>query len=252
MNRKPLETLIMNLRHLLPLCVGFCAPVATSAATLVYFNGDTLTPTNASTGLTASNITASAASTFGTFTPSGSNLSTFTGITTGGLVSVGEGQWAGSVVRRDFDIGSTFLTNPVNHLAFSLVGDVAGSLDLDSVIIDAAKGGSAGPRGFRLDYSLNSNFSSSATVGSVNIANTTPGGSQFARFTFDLSSISALGTASAVYFRLYGYVPQSNQTVYFDNITVNGTVGAIPEPASAGVLVGFAACALVGIRRRRR
>lgn len=242
----------MNIRILLPLCAALGAPLAASGATLVYFNGDTLTPTSSAVGLAASNITFSAASTSGTFTPAGSNLSSFTGITTTGSVSVSDGQWAGSVVRRDFDIGSTFLANPVNFIAFSLVGDAADTLDLDSVVIDAAKGGAAGPRGFRLDYSVNSNFSGSSTVGSVNIANTTPGGSQFARFTFDLSSIPALASADAVYFRLYGYVPQSNQTIYFDNITVNGSVAAVPEPAAAATLLGLAACGLVATRRKRR
>jgi hypothetical protein len=119
---------------------------------------------------------------------------------------------------------------------------------------------STGPRDFQFQYSTNgttfTNFGSAYSV----LANGTPnpawsaGTPQTAySFSFDLSSITALNNAPAVYFRLSnsstvsanGGTTASTGTDRVDNFTIS----AVPEPGSM-LFVGL--CALTLVRARRR
>jgi hypothetical protein len=136
---------------------------------------------------------------------------------------------------------ATALTNN-KYFQFTLTASTGFDLDLTSLTFDVARGGAGTPRGYGVRSSAD-NFAtnlSTADVGTVRPAYT-PISIPLTGGTFqDLPSIT---------FRVYSYSPAGGSSVDYDNIVVNGTVSAVPEPAT------FAALALgtlaLGFTRRR-
>ena len=95
---------------------------------------------------------------------------------------------------------------------------------------------------------------------SQNISYTNPsdGANQggFSTLTFDLSSTTKLSTPTE--FRMYVWVSTltgdntnyNNRRLALDNVILDGTVSAIPEPASVSLVVAGLASALVLLRRK--
>ncbi|WP_269526323.1 PEP-CTERM sorting domain-containing protein [Coraliomargarita parva] len=86
-----------------------------------------------------------------------------------------------------------------------------------------------------------------ADVGSVNPTTT------FAEYSIDLSDAAFQNISSDLTFRLYAYGgASSSSSLRHDNLTLLGTVSAIPEPAMTGLLMmGASALCVLAIRRRR-
>lgn len=118
-------------------------------------------------------------------------------------------------------------------------------------------GSNTGPRDFSLQYSLDgtafTNFTSYSITNVTWNATTTLSGNQF---SFDLSSIAILNSASTLYFRLAdaattavtGGTVASTGTGRVDTFTVS----AIPEPSTYAMIVGAAGLLFVVSRRKSR
>ena len=120
----------------------------------------------------------------------------------------------------------------------------AGTLDFDSFTFDAAGQGDGTAQGF---FRLFVDDGSGLTPAGATVATT--GNNTYESFSYDLSGVA---DASSVTFRLAfadGGGGNPTNTLEIDNIVVNGTVGVIPEPASA--LAAAAGLGLLGLRRRR-
>lgn len=123
-------------------------------------------------------------------------------------------------------------------------------------------GANGSPRDFQFSYSIDGtnfvNFGATYQVelnAPVNIAWDNEVATALTTYTFDLSGISALDDAAAIYFRIsqVGTTSVNGTTVTasgfsrIDNVVINGTA-IVPEPATA--LLGIAG--LLGFLRRRR
>jgi len=127
-------------------------------------------------------------------------------------------------------------------------------------------GSATGPKTFYFAYSTDG--STWNTVGSdyaltSGITWSTGTGGQPTQESFDLSAITALDTASTMYFRIVddsattgGAINGGNVgtagTDRTDNFTITASGTAIPEPASAALLTGFAGLLAWNVIRRRR
>lgn len=104
---------------------------------------------------------------------------------------------------------------------------------------------------FSTDLTINPG---AVTTAAVSIpANTTTSSIVYESLTIDLSDL-AYQSVSSVTFRIYGYASASatNANWRIGDITLNGTISAIPEPASGACLAGgVALAAMAGVRRRR-
>ncbi len=123
-------------------------------------------------------------------------------------------------------------------------------------------GSGTGPGSFALQYGTDgSTFTTSGGNYSLLVSSWNPGTYQSSfTFSYDLSAITALDNAPAVYFRIVDQAPTTAGSINggnvgtagtdrVDNFTVNGI--AVPEPASLalGLVGGFAW--LVALRRKR-
>ena len=73
-------------------------------------------------------------------------------------------------------------------------------------------------------------------------------------FITESYSLNNLTYPFGVAFRIYGYIPGASgqsTSLLFDNITINGTVTQIPEPASGGLLL-LGSLFLASARRRSK
>jgi hypothetical protein len=129
-------------------------------------------------------------------------------------------------------------------------------LNMDSFTFDGAKGGAATPRTYEVHSSvgglaissdpstpgqvLNSG-SFSATRGNPGATDTLP------TITTDLSS-PAYDHLSSLTMRVFFFTPTVSQNIDIDNLTFNGSVGAVPEPSMAAGLALVAG--MLGRRRR--
>jgi hypothetical protein len=163
-----------------------------------------------------------------------------------------------------FDSAATNFAGAVtagNYFTFSITPDAGHQLDLTSITFQVASGSSntSSNRAFYLVTESNpANFSSSSTVLSTD---RTPGGGGTIPvqadpvtntvpkdYSVDLSSFTGITTTQ--YFRFY-LQASIGQSLTFDDIIVNGTVSAIPEPSSFAALAGLAGLGLAARRRRR-
>jgi hypothetical protein len=68
-----------------------------------------------------------------------------------------------------------------------------------------------------------------------------------------LSGLDYQGLTGTTTFRIYAFSDGSDedQIIRLDNVVLNGTVSAVPEPSSFALLAGFCGLASVMVRRRR-
>lgn len=162
-----------------------------------------------------------------------------------------------------FSAGNTGGTTG-SFLAFQITAKAGYEVDFSSITFQVAAG-TTGPsdRAFYLVSETNpANFTASSTVlatdrtlaggGTIpyqpaSAINTVP-----QSYTVDLTSLAGLAEGETRYFRFYLQTPGASQSLAFDDIVVNGTTSAIPEPSSSAVLAGTALLVGALAQRRRR
>jgi hypothetical protein len=131
------------------------------------------------------------------------------------------------------------------YFEFTLTPDAGYAVTLDSMTLDVTRGGGATPRGFLLRGS-GDNFTANLAGQDLTTARPT-----YTPITADLSGGYA-AVESPITFRLYVYAPAAGNSVDFDNIVVNGTVAAVPEPGTVAMIAtGLFGLAAAGVRRRK-
>jgi hypothetical protein len=161
---------------------------------------------------------------------------------------------------------ATAITNG-NYLAFTLTPNAGYTMSLSSITFQAASGSTSltSNRAFFLvSEATGGTFSASSAV--LRTDRTPVGGGTMANqaatitntiptdYSVDLSGITrfqSISSSAIQTFRLYIQVPTTTQAVTFDDIIVNGTVTAIPEPSTFAAFAGFATLGLAFYRRRR-
>lgn len=164
-----------------------------------------------------------------------------------------------------FDSAATNFAGAViagNYITFSITPEAGYQLDLTSISFQVASGSTSltSNRAFYLVTESNTaNFSSSSTVlatdrtpgggGTIPVQEATVTNTIPKDYNVDLSSFSGITTTQ--YFRFY-LQAGIGQGITFDDIIVNGTVTAIPEPSTYAALAGLAMLSLAVGRRRKR
>ena len=99
-----------------------------------------------------------------------------------------------------------------------------GTIDLESMTFNAARGGSSTPRGFVLRSSADSYAADIPGGGDIPTANPTWTG-----YEFDLSG-GAYQDLTEITFRFYIYAPDLSASIHFDDIVITGSHTAEAEP----------------------
>lgn len=248
---KPTRTLGASLALL-----AFAATTASADVIVNYAMTATVSPSNAvlnvNPTVTAANVTAPALVNQSGSTASGSF------VYNGGTDTVSSWQTTFSSAATTY--AGAFVAN--NYFTFSITPDAGYQLNLTSITFQVASGSSsASDRAFYLvTASSPSGFTSGSTVLSTD-RTTTGGGTiplQAATatntipkdYTVDLTSFTGITTTQ--YFRFYLQTPTVSQALTFDDIIVNGTVSAVPEPSTYASLAGVMALGFVASRRMKR
>lgn len=128
------------------------------------------------------------------------------------------------------------------YFTFTVNADAGNELDLSDLTFLVARGGGGTPRGYTVRSSAD-NFA--ANLGTADVGTVRP---DFSSVTIPLTD-AAFQDLSSITFRIYSHAPNAGNSVDYDNITVNGTVSVVPEPAAlSAVALGTL---LIGRRRRR-
>lgn len=149
------------------------------------------------------------------------------------------------------------------YFQFSIAANPGTDVDLSSLTFNVARGGAGTPRGFFVKSSVDNFVGALAASGNPGLsANATnPIGNDinsarpnYTAVTIDLSAAgfqNIQNLASGVTFRVYAYAPSSGNSVDFDDLAINGTALAVPEPGTLA-LGGIGAAGLLARRGRRR
>jgi hypothetical protein len=129
-----------------------------------------------------------------------------------------------------------------NYFALTLTPVSGFYLDLDSLSFDVFRGGASGIRGYTL-YSSVDGFSAALSASPGNNETGTRSAPRAESITLS-PSFDNLTTSTT--FRFYIHSLNNSSSVEFDNITFEGQVLPIPEPA------GLSALAVAGLLLRRR
>ena len=213
-----MNTALRSLTFVAALAAAFSA----SAITLVQYNvpGADFAPTS-----TAAGVTADALNTVGS-----------TAVLEPAVF--GEGVFLKqSVVATD----SATAVAAAQYFQFTFAPNAGSALNLTSLVFDAARGGNTAPRGFALRSSLDA-FATDVATNSIPTIDP-----DYTNYNIDLTGPMFQSLTSATTFRIYQYVPQAGNGVYYDNLTLSGSITPVPEPASFAAL----ALGLAALRRRR-
>lgn len=171
---------------------------------------------------------------------------------------------AGSGATTDVTYANAFTAG--NYVTFTITADAGYQITFDSISFQAgiASSNSAARRGVFLvtetsaeafsDSStvLTGDVTGAAAVGGTLVYYASPTNST-APLTYNasLSGLSVLGEGQTQIFRLYFQTQDANQGIFLDDIVINGTVSAVPEPSAFALLAGAAVLGAVALRRRR-
>lgn len=215
------------------------SPLSASAAVIALYDGGTGAAGTAAATANAANTSATA------LTPSGANVTI--PIENNGYATVAGSASGGfdfRFVPNNTNLTAIDATSAVNnnaYLFFTITPDAGYQLDLASLTLNISRGGAAVPRGCVIRTSAD-NFT--ANLYSADLATVRP---TWTPIPLDLSS-SAYQHLNTFTVRVYGYTPGTGQSLDLDDVTVNGAVSLVPEPALLAPL-GLAAAAF--LRRRK-
>lgn len=130
-----------------------------------------------------------------------------------------------------------------SYFQFSISAAAGNVINLDELVFDAARGGS-GTRGFVLRSSVD------GFTGDILAADVATQRPTFTNFIVPLTGASFDGL-NAVTFRLYIYTGGTGASLEFDNISINGAVVPVPEPAAVALFGVVLPAGLVMLARRR-
>ena len=228
-------------RLLLPVCLLAVIALPSSASILAEYETlsgpDLLKPTGGftdanltATDITLNNVTAPYRSTFANLTQTGSNFLAVSPTITQSTVNL-----------------STTLTN-ATYLSFTFTPASGFSLSMDSLTFGAFAGGSS-TRSFYVFSSL-SGFTTADPLLSVTYS---ASGTVINNYSITLSGMPAYQNVTGpVEFRIYDQAGGTSSSIEIgNNIILNGTVSAIPEPSTYAALVGGFSLTIVALRRRR-
>ncbi len=230
----------LNLGAACALLVLALASVATAQTTLVTYNTDLAAP---NIGAVSSSATFVNASSF-----------TLNNVTLGRVVVAGSDHAAvinPTVAQTTVNLATT-LSN-ATYFSITLQPTSGYALNLASLSFEANAGGTSSPRGFAVFSSIGG-FSAGSVLSQDNNGT---GGTLTARptqttYSVALSSLAGYqNVTDSIEFRFY-VQGATAQSIDFDNITINGSVSAIPEPSSYALLAGSTFLMVALWSRRRR
>jgi hypothetical protein len=172
------------------------------------------------------------------------SASSISGVGSGLLFTGNESPaYATNVLR--WQVANTSATNVLasavnpSYFELTLTPDAGYQITVSDISYDAARGGSGNPRGIVVSSSL---LAHTVSLDSFAVPTVRP--------NLTTNSFTVAGhtnVASPITFRFYGYVVNPNTSMEVDNLTINGSVTLIPEPATLGLLAG---ASLLALRRR--
>ncbi|EIQ00524.1 PEP-CTERM putative exosortase interaction domain-containing protein [Opitutaceae bacterium TAV1] len=243
----------MNTRHLLALAALVAAPVL-SASVLVQFDMLTFNDgdTPATRGFIASTVDPGVSATDllmnNNITGYPVNVVSSYG---GGTLRVGT--WATSVGQGIPDVATTLANG--DYITFTVTPLAGSALTLSTISFTAGTSNNNTPRSFYL-FSSATGFEPGDLL--LSDGNASAGGTMRLRNDGELSQYSVTLTSPAfanitgpTEFRIYIQTGLTNQELDFGNLTLEGSVSAVPEPSNLALLVAFGALGLVVLRRRR-
>ncbi len=237
--------------RLLTILAALVAAPALSAAVLVSFDMSTLVGTGASKGVAVTTLDSGVTST----SILKNNLSLTSPVNTvlyGGNAS---GTWTTSTAQAAINVATT-LTN-ANYITFTVTPLEGNSMTIDSITFQAAASSNSTVRSIYLLSSATGFNASSVLVSDANAAGggTLPlrSGGVLGSYGYTVTASDPLFTdiTTATEFRIYLQTGAAGQDIDFDNIVVNGSVSAIPEPSTYALAAAFVVFGLAALRRRR-
>ena len=198
------------------------------------FNNTTATDTTAAPSSMNPNVTANS-------TVNGANI-----VQDYSLVDYGQ-QVLRAAITNTATPDEASAVNGGSYWGFTVQPNTGFKMNFSSFTFDAARGGAGTPRTWYL-YSSLAGFTPGSAIAFADVPTVRP---ILTPFTVDLSGAQFQGLTNPVEFRMYLSTPATGQSLEFDNVTVNGTVIVVPEPACT---MSLAACVAAGwaLRRRRR
>lgn len=106
-----------------------------------------------------------------------------------------------------------------SYFYFTVTPTPGQTMNLTSLVFNAARGGASTPRGYVIRSSVD-NFATNIAAGDLLSQRTV-----FNAHTIDLSGASFQGLNGSVTFRVYIYGPSTGVSIDMDDLTVNGTIG---------------------------
>lgn len=132
-----------------------------------------------------------------------------------------------------------------DYFTFTITANADTIIDFTQLTVDLGGNGAGSAPSYNTNFRLRTsldNFSAPSLLTDANI--TTPGGNPIVltTFTADLSGLSNISSAAPIEFRIYNFdnTDASGRFNRVDNVILEGTVSAIPEPSNYALIVATA------------
>lgn len=139
-----------------------------------------------------------------------------------------------------------------DYLQFTLTINEGYTANLTNISFDHGTSGTI-TSNWEVRYSLDGFSTAGVTLETSTKTNVVD--NQYSHFTQSIadSALQSIGATTTVTFRFYAYDNVNSTAINrIDNITLEGSVVAVPEPSTYAMILGLAAVGLVATRRRIR